>query len=323
VTLANLTGNAAFGSAYFGVLLYALVTILDALIAMLLRVRPFSSLGMVRSHRELLRVRIRWVLSFLAFIWWAYTLLDRLSIREQLFSGVGRLVTNEFSVGSISISLVDVAAFVVVVWASFWVSRFVRFLLEEDVYPRAHLSRGVPYAISKTLHYIILLAGFFVAVAALGVDMTKFTILASAFTVGVGFGLQNIFNNFVSGLILLFERPVQVGDVVQMNDASGIVERIGIRASVVRTTSGSEIIVPNGKLISETVVKLDFLEQPARSPDSSCGCAWRQSRARPADPRASRRCPCTRMQNAGPAVAAASSRTGLARLRIARLDGCD
>ena len=258
VTLANLTGNAAFGSAYFGVLLYALVTILDALIAMLLRVRPFSSLGMVRSHRELLRVRIRWVLSFLAFIWWAYTLLDRLSIREQIFSGVGRLVTNEFSVGSISISLVDVAAFVVVVWASFWVSRFVRFLLEEDVYPRAHLSRGVPYAISKTLHYIILLAGFFVAVAALGVDMTKFTILASAFTVGVGFGLQNIFNNFVSGLILLFERPVQVGDVVQMNDASGIVERIGIRASVVRTTSGSEIIVPNGKLISETVVNWTF-----------------------------------------------------------------
>jgi small-conductance mechanosensitive channel len=62
----------------------------------------------------------------------------------------------------------------------------------------------------------------------------------------------------VSGLILLFERPVQVGDVVQMNDASGIVERIGIRASVVRTTSGSEIIVPNGKLISETVVNWTF-----------------------------------------------------------------
>ena len=85
--------------------------------------------------------------------------------------------------------------------------------------------------------------------------MTKFTILAGAFTVGVGFGLQNIFNNFVSGLILLFERPVQIGDVIQLDDAtSGIVERIGIRASVVRSSSGSEVIVPNSKLISERVI---------------------------------------------------------------------
>src|SRR4029078_10474803 len=99
---------------------------------------------------------------------------------------------------------------------------------------------------------------FRAAVDVLAYALPKSTILAGAFGVGVGFGLQNIFNNFVSGLILLFERPVQVGDVVQMNDASGIVERIGIRASVVRTTSGSEIIVPNGKLISETVVNWTF-----------------------------------------------------------------
>jgi potassium-dependent mechanosensitive channel len=77
------------------------------------------------------------------------------------------------------------------------------------------------------------------------------TILAGAFSVGVGFGLQNIFNNFVSGLILLFERPVKIGDVVPIEDASGVVEHIGIRASIIRTPNGSEIIVPNGKLISE------------------------------------------------------------------------
>jgi small-conductance mechanosensitive channel len=101
------------------------------------------------------------------------------------------------------------------------------------------------------LHYVILLVGFFAAVAALGLDMTKVTILAGAFSVGVGLGLQSISNNFVSGLILLFERPVNVGDVVQIDDVLGVVERIGIRASIIRTTSGSEVIVPNGKLISE------------------------------------------------------------------------
>jgi len=104
------------------------------------------------------------------------------------------------------------------------------------------------------LHYLILVVGFFLGVAALGFDMTRVTILAGAFSVGVGFGLQNIFNNFISGLILLFERPINIGDVVQIEDASGVVERIGIRASIIRTTNGSEIIMPNGKLISERLI---------------------------------------------------------------------
>jgi small-conductance mechanosensitive channel len=134
-------------------------------------------------------------------------------------------------------------------------------VLEEEVYPHAHLKRGLPYAISQTVHYLVLVIGFFVAMAALGIDMTKFTILAGAFTVGVGFGLQNIFNNFVSGLILLFERPVQVGDVIEVEGTAGMVERIGMRASVVRTPNGSEIIVPNSKLISERLVNWTFSDR--------------------------------------------------------------
>ena len=97
--------------------------------------------------------------------------------------------------------------FMVTVWASFLVSRFLRFLLEEDVYDHLHLERGIPQAISTIIHYAVLLLGFFVALAVLGVDLTKVTILAGAFTVGVGFGLQTVINNFVCGLILLFETP--------------------------------------------------------------------------------------------------------------------
>ena len=86
-------------------------------------------------------------------------------------------------------------------------------------------------AISTIIHYAVLLLGFFVALAVLGVDFTKVTILAGAFTVGVGFGLQTVINNFVCGLILLFERPIKVGDVVQVDTDIGEVRRIGIRAS--------------------------------------------------------------------------------------------
>ena len=90
--------------------------------------------------------------------------------------------------------------------------------------------------------------------AALGIDMTKVTLLAGALSVGIGFGLQNVVNNFVSGLILIVERPVGVGDVIEMGALSGTVTRIGIRSSTVRTGQGAEVIVPNGELVSKDVV---------------------------------------------------------------------
>lgn len=258
VSLAYLLGNAVLGSAYIAIVLYAAVRIADGLSMFALRVRPLALLGMVREHRPLFRRRVRRVLQFLAFIWWLLLTLDLLSLRTLVIQYIRNILTATLSIGSLNISLGNILAFVITVWAAFLISRFVRFLLNEDVYPRVNLARGVPYAISTSLHYLILLVGFFAAVAAVGFDMTKFTILAGAFSVGLGFGLQNIFNNFVSGLIVLFERPVQVGDVIQMNDASGVVQRIGIRASVIRTPSGSEIIVPNGKLISDPVTNWTF-----------------------------------------------------------------
>src|SRR5262249_38499691 len=104
----------------------------------------------------------------------------------------------------------------------------------------------------------IVIIGFFAGVSLLGFDLSKLTILAGAFSVGLGFGLQNIINNFVSGLILLFERPIKVGDVIQLDTTEGVVQQIGIRASVIRTTNGSEIILPNAKLISDPVTNWTF-----------------------------------------------------------------
>src|SRR5205085_11612882 len=127
--------------------------------------------------------------------------------------------------------------------------------------PRVHLAPGLHYSISKVVHYAILIIGFFAGVGLLGFDLTKLTILAGAFGVGLGFGLQNIINNFVSGIILLFERPIKVGDVIQLDSSEGVVQRIGIRASIIHTSKGSEIIVPNAKLISDPVTNLTSFHQ--------------------------------------------------------------
>jgi small-conductance mechanosensitive channel len=157
-----------------------------------------------------------------------------------------------------------VLAFVLTIWFAVLLSRFVRFVLEEDIYDRFRVAPGTSYASPTVLHYIVLVAGFFAALAAVGVDMTKFAIFAGAFGVGIGFGLQHIFNNFFSGLILLLERPVRVGDVIALGGVTGVVQRIGIRASIIRLPDNSELIVPNGQLISERVTNRTVPSRQAR-----------------------------------------------------------
>ncbi|MGZ8519848.1 MAG: mechanosensitive ion channel family protein, partial [Candidatus Binatia bacterium] len=103
------------------------------------------------------------------------------------------------------------------------------------------------------LNYIIIALGFVAALGVLGVDFNKVGVLAGAFGVGIGFGLQSIVNNFVSGLILLFERPIHVGDTIEVGNLQGTVRRIGIRASVVHTGAGADIIVPNSQLVTDKV----------------------------------------------------------------------
>src|SRR5947209_2702284 len=132
--------------------------------------------------------------------------------------------------GTLSISLGDVLVFAITVAGSFILSGLLRFALDEDVYPRLTLGRGLTGAVSSLLHYALLLAGLLLALAALGVDLTKLTILAGAFGVGIGFGLQTVVNNFVSGLLILFERRIDVGDAIKIGDVEGQVEQLGMLA---------------------------------------------------------------------------------------------
>lgn len=258
VRLSQFLGNAVLRSSYVALILYAVVRIADGLIIFALRFRPLCYLKMVEKNRALIEKKARKFLRFLAIAAWILFVLEFLTLRESLLDQIKAIFNARLNIGSLNISLGDVTLFALTVWVAFLLSRFVRFALEEDVYPRVALERGLPYAISTLLNYTILLVGFFLAVAAAGFDLTKFTILAGAFGVGIGFGLQNIINNFVSGLILLFERPVKVGDLVKIGDATGTIKRIGIRASVVHVWDNSDVIVPNSKLISENVTNWTF-----------------------------------------------------------------
>jgi small-conductance mechanosensitive channel len=147
------------------------------------------------------------------------------------------------------------------------------FFLKKAVLPKLPLNRGVPYAISTVTYYVLLLLVAVAALSAAGVELNKFTVLTGALGVGLGFGLQNIVNNFVSGLILLFERPIHVGDTVEVGGLVGMVRRIGARSSTVLTFQGAEVIVPNSNLISNQVINWTLSSQWRRV-DVTIGVAY-------------------------------------------------
>ena len=193
------------------------------------------------------------MLVWAAVVGWLVRYLSYLGLLDPAWSWGNALLSTKLERGTIAISLGNVLEFFVTVWLAYLLSRFLRFVLQEDVYPRMDLAPGLSYAASSLLNYIILALGFVAALGILGVDFSKVSFLAGAFSVGIGFGLQSVVNNFVSGLILLFERPIHVGDTIEVGNLQGMVRRIGIRASVLHTGQGADIIVPNSQLVTEKV----------------------------------------------------------------------
>jgi potassium efflux system protein len=157
-------------------------------------------------------------------------------------------------VGTVSIDVKAIATSLAIVFATVVLTGMTGFVLDREIVPRLRLRPGAGYAMVTFTRWTIIIIGTALSLAALGIDMAKVTLLAGALSVGIGFGLQNVVNNFVSGLILIVERPVGVGDVIERGTLSGTVTRIGIRSSTVRTGQGAEVIVPNGDLVSKEVV---------------------------------------------------------------------
>jgi small-conductance mechanosensitive channel len=262
--LARLAIPGVFAGGALALELYASVQVAMGVIAYALRLWPLRLLHMVQDHRDLLERRIYRLLLWLVVVGWLFRYLDYLGLFDPAWSLATGFLTTRLERGSISTSVGDIAAFFLTLLGAYWLSTFIRFMLEEDVYPRTRIAAGQSYAVSNLLNYSILAIGFLVALGVLGLDLNKMTVLLGALGVGIGFGLQSVVNNFVSGLILLFERPIHVGDTVQVGNLQGRIRRIGIRASVVRTAQGAEIIVPNAQLITEQVTNWTLSDQLRR-----------------------------------------------------------
>ncbi len=169
-----------------------------------------------------------------------------------------------FTVGStrITVSLLLVAA--AILYGSFLISWVVQNLLVEDLLFKRRMELAARKSIAKLVHYGIILIGFILAISALGVELSKLTIMVSALGVGIGFGLKEIINNFVSGLILLFEQPIRVGDMVEFDGMWAEIKHIGIRSTLVRNFDHADIIIPNADLIVNRVTNWTLGGQQVR-----------------------------------------------------------
>jgi potassium-dependent mechanosensitive channel len=197
---------------------------------------------------------LRVIIAALAIISVVFVSIGSLGLVPTMLSAIGSLMGATLEVGTVSITFKSVATALAVLFATVVLSGVVGFVLDREIVPRLNLQPGAGYALVTFTRWSMLIVGAALAMAALGIDMGKITLIAGALSVGIGFGLQNVINNFVSGLILIVERPIGVGDVIEWGSKSGAITRIGIRSSTVRTSQGAEILVPNGDLLSKEVV---------------------------------------------------------------------
>jgi small-conductance mechanosensitive channel len=207
-----------------------------------------------RSADPALLRAVRLVLGIAAFAGVVVGTLGNLRLMATTRSAIDGLMNSTLELGALALPVAAIAAAAGIVLATVALTAVTSFLLDREVFPRLKLRPGVGYAIATLVRWVMIIVGALLALAALGVDTTKLTLVAGALSLGIGFGLQNVVTNFVSGLILIVERPVSVGDLIEIGRLTGEIKRIGIRSSSVRTTHGAEVIVPNSDLTSKEVI---------------------------------------------------------------------
>lgn len=159
-----------------------------------------------------------------------------------------------FKLNNTPVTILTLILFVAFIAGFSIIGGFVKRVLNKRILPRFINDSGLSYTLSRISQYIIVIIGVFVSFQFLGIDLTGITIILGFLSVGIGFGLQNITSNFISGLIVLFERPISVGDRVMVNNIEGDVIEINIRSTKIRTLNNVSIIVPNSEFVSKDVV---------------------------------------------------------------------
>jgi small-conductance mechanosensitive channel len=273
VSLAEMLTVAILDSGYVGLVLYAGVTVLASVMQLLLARKVLLRFNIISHRAGPLLDGFKRLLRLAAWAAWVIVVLNQFRVFRPIEELVRGTLTHELRFGQISVTLGGVLLFFFSVWLAFWIGKTVRVVLHDDVLPRMSLPRGVANSISSLTYYAVVIFGLFVALAAAGFEVGQLAIVIGALGVGIGLGLQDVVRNFVSGLILMFERPIQPGDVVEVGGTSGKVREIGMRATTLSTFEGADVVVPNGMLLSDKLINWTLSDMDRRI-DVNLGVAY-------------------------------------------------
>ena len=183
----------------------------------------------------------------------------------SLISRIWTYLTQPFTFGRITVSVSSVLVGLIVVLLTILVSRSASHLIERRIAHRRHIDPGLRYTIARLVKYLVVIIGLLLALKqAFAIDLTSIAVIFTALSVGIGFGLQYLAADIASGFILLFERPIRVGDRITIGDDEGDVQSINLRTTVVTTNDRIAIIVPNSRLVSQRVINWSYGDPRAR-----------------------------------------------------------
>jgi potassium efflux system protein len=254
VTLAEFLTYSVIESATVTLFLYAFVAILHSIITTIVHSKYLQKSSILSQYQALIFKRLKGIINLIAIVLLVNFICRIFNIWDPVYTWLKTVFSYNIKVGSMEFSLWNITLFLLIIWLTLWISRILRTFFETEAALRDRMRKGAPGAVSLLLRITIITIGFLLAVAAAGLKLDKLTLLLGAFGVGIGFGLQNIFNNLVSGIIIAFERPIKDGDIIEVGTLLGVVKEIGIRSSIIKTYEGSEVIVPNGNLISNELI---------------------------------------------------------------------
>ena len=211
---------------------------------------------------------IRWAVFQLCWLLWGILLVITVVLSwsgtQTVFTGLAKVLRFPVSVGDSSFTLMGLISAALILFITHLLIRLWRHVLSDRILARSGLESGLQHSMTSITVYLLWGAGVLVALHAFGLSSTSLTVAFGALGIGLGFGLQNIFNNFISGIILLFERPIQVGDAVEINGIWAEVKKIRFRSTVVQTFDNASLIIPNSEFISSQVTNWSFRDLTLR-----------------------------------------------------------
>ncbi len=195
---------------------------------------------------------------------WLIVFTTDLNLYDTITDTLQNFFTQPRQIGSFYFTLWGIVLFAGIIWLANFLQKYIAYFFGDTGDDTSIDKHGASSRLLIT-RLILLTGGFFLAVAASGLAVEKITVILGALSVGIGLGLQNIVNNFVSGVILIFDRPLRIGDVVELGDKKGRVKEIGIRASTLLTPDGAEVIIPNGDILSRNIVNWTLTNNQIRA----------------------------------------------------------